>query len=193
MRWRGTACLGTAVSVAGYWLVGWLVDQPLVLRATLLATLAAALSSLVFATIISRSRFTNGMADLLPPPSASVYETSADARDRRARALILLLLGVVLLLAFDRATGGVGTMAGLVVGLTAAVGVVDLIEARRWSRAEVSQRLRLHILLPARALVGGLTHSSIYALASGDEPSPDLNGSRSSAPRLQVRARRGRR
>ncbi len=193
MRWRGTACLGTAVSVAAYWLVGWLVDQPFVLRATLLATLAAALSSLVFATIISRSRVTNGMADLLPPPSASVYETSADARDRRGRARILLLLGVVLLLAFDRATGGVGTMAGLVVGLTAAVGVVDLIEARRWSRAEVSQRLRLHILLPGRALVGGLTHSSIYALPSGDEPSPDTNGSRSVTPRLQARRDRGRR
>ena len=193
MRWRGTACLAVAASVAGYWLIGWLVDQPGELRATLVALAAAAPISMIFAAVISRGRTKHGMAALLPPPSISVYETSADARDRHARALSLLLLGVVSLLAFDRATGGAGTMAGLVVGLTGAVGLVDLVEARRWTQLEGSERLRLHILLPARALVGGTSPSSIYALPSGDDPPAEADTGRLvSLPRQASNDRGGR-
>ena len=170
MRWRGMACLAVAASVAGYWLIGWLVDQPVGFRASLVSVAVALPISLVFAAVISRSRVKQGMAAALPPPTSSIHETSANARDRRVRALTLLFLGVVSLLVLDRVTGGVGTAAGIVVGATAAVGAVDLVEARRWSRREATERLRLHLLLPARALVGGLSPSSIYATPSGDEP-----------------------
>jgi hypothetical protein len=151
-------------------LIGWLVDQPVGFRASLVSVAVALPISLVFAAIISRSRVRQGMAAALPPPTSSLHETSANARDRRVRALTLLFLGVVSLLVLDRVTGGVGTAAGIVVGATAALGTVDLVEARRWARLEATERLRLHILLPSRALVGGLSPSSIYATPSGDEP-----------------------
>lgn len=176
VRRRGVVFLGIAASVTAYWLLGWLLDQPLQLARTLFALAVSAPLSLAFAAVIARRRLREGGRNPLPPPRMSVYETRADARQRHARAMSVLLLGVVALLAFDRLTGGGGTMPGLLVGLTAANGAADLVEARRWGKVEVARRLRLFILIPARALLGGFAPSDVYALPGGDDPDFEHRG-----------------
>jgi hypothetical protein len=154
-------------------LAAWLVDQPVDLGQSLFGASASFPISIVFAQGISRGRVRRAAGLLSPPPRTTIHETVADGRERHARAVAFILLGVVGLFAFDRATGGGGTMVGLVAGLCLAIGAVDLFEARRWRKLETSRRLRLYILLPARALMGGLNPSEIYALPSGDDrPTP---------------------
>jgi hypothetical protein len=176
LRRRGRMQLGLGISVAAYWLLGWALDQPVQLGRTLFALAVSGPISILFAALAARARLRAADRQPVPPPRMSVYETRADARERHARAMSLLLLGVVALLVFDRLTGGAGTMAGLIVGLTIAVGAVDLVEAGRWSRIERRERLRMHLLLPARALLGGFGQAEIYSLPGGDGTGPPQDG-----------------
>jgi hypothetical protein len=91
-----------------------------------------------------------------------VYETRADARDRRIRLSGAVFLSAVVILMFDRLAGWGGVTAGVIVGAGVAVGVADLLEARRWSRAEREREADLYVQIGARSLVASLGSVQIY-------------------------------
>jgi hypothetical protein len=59
-------------------------------------------------------------------------------------------------------------MAGLIVGLFAVAGIVDLFEGRRWGEAEDARRARLYVMVRPNALVASFGRIEIYEV-----PRPD--------------------
>ncbi|MBI2684134.1 MAG: hypothetical protein HYX33_01880 [Actinobacteria bacterium] len=163
IRRRGVAALGLAVAAAAYWVLEWLVDQPVAAGRTLAALAVSGPISLVAAIMLSRHRLRAGR-ETQPPPRLAVYETRADGRDRHIRALTLVLLGAVSLLVFDRMTNGGGTMVGLIVGLALAMGIVDVFESRRWESRDRDGDLRLYVRIPATAMLAGYAPGPVYGL-----------------------------
>jgi hypothetical protein len=123
------------------------------------------------ALLSTRRRVPEALAATRRPPPA-LYETRADARDRRSKLVLLVLFAVAALLVVDRVVDGGGAIAGLVVGLFAVLGGVDLHEARRWRAAERERGTRLYILIPVRAMAGRYGRVEVYE-APGDG---DRNG-----------------
>lgn len=173
LRRRALTSLGIAVCAALFALAGWLLDQPLDLRRCLIGLAAAGPLSLVGAAILARARLRAGRVST-PPPGMAVYETTADGRDRHMKVVMLAILAVVSLLALDRFSAGMGTMAGLITGLCGAVGIVDLVEARGWERLVREQRSRIYVLLPGAALIAGFGAWRAYQLPA--DGSPDEQG-----------------
>jgi hypothetical protein len=179
VRWRGQFCVATAAVVALFWVLSWLVDEPVRAGVTALATAAVAVPTLaVGATGMSR-RVLERLDRALPPPRASVHETLAVSRERRMKLSGAVLTGIVLLLLFERFTDGAGVIAGLVVGLLAAAGAVDWAESRRWESAERERETRLYVMVRPDALSPRLGAAQIYETPRpGDrrdralEPSP---------------------
>jgi peptidoglycan/LPS O-acetylase OafA/YrhL len=169
VRLRGQAAISVALAVVAYWLLAWLLDESVDAAWTgiHLAVMAVLAGSL--AAIVSVRRLREGLAASRRPPRPSVHETRADGRDRRTKLAGLVVLGVVLLLAFDRSTDGEGRMAGLIVGLLLAVGVVDWIEARRWQAAERARGSLLYVLVRANALVSPFGVTDVYEVVRTDD------------------------
>lgn len=162
IRLRGQTAVAIGVSVAAYWLLAWLVDEPLDLATTganfgVVATLAGSI-----AAVVSLRRIREGLSAPPRPPSLCVHETRAAARERRTRMMGPVVLGVIVLIVFDRATDGGGRMAGLVAGLFLAVGVVDWWESRRWRAAEKARGSMLYVLVRATALVSPYGVTDVY-------------------------------
>ena len=120
------------------------------------------------AAVGSGRRLAAVQKELKPPPRVAVYETFADARERRARLAGILLLAAVVLLIFDRLTGGEGTMAGLTVGFFASIGITDLFEARRWLEAERARRVRLLVVVRPNAMVASYGPTEVYEVPRAD-------------------------
>ena len=98
-----------------------------------------------------------------------VYETHAAGRERRTRLAGIVVFGVIILLLFDHFTRGAGEMAGLVGGLFIPAGVVDLREARWWSRRERELGARgLYVVVPPHALMARMGPSDVFARPSDD-------------------------
>lgn len=167
-RWRGQAALGTSIVVAVFWSLTWLLGEPVERLRTPVGFVAVALPTLVVAGLASRRRVTATLVTALPTPRSVVHETAAAARDRRMRFATVVLFGIILLLIFDRFTGGGGMMAGLVAGLTLATGFVDLRESRMWRDAEREREVRLFVVVRPRALTPALAPEDVFqAPASG--------------------------
>lgn len=165
VRLRGQTAVAIAVSVAAYWVLAWLVDEPLdlVTTAANFGVVAALAGSL--AGFVSVRRVREGLAAPPRPPALCVHETRAAAKERRTRLIGPVVLGVIVLLIFDRATEGGGRMAGLVAGLFLAVGAVDWWESRRWRAAEKARGSLLYVLVRATALVSPYGVTDVYEVA----------------------------
>ena len=135
---------------------------------TLVSVLVAGLPASLMAAVGSGRRLAAVQKELKPPPRVAVYETFADARERRARLAGILLLAAVVLLIFDRLTGGEGTMAGLTVGFFASIGITDLFEARRWLEAERARRVRLLVVVRPNAMVASYGPTEVYEVPRAD-------------------------
>lgn len=177
VRMRGVAALGIGTAAAGWWMLAYLIDQDVSVLKTLVAGGAVGVVTLVIAAVFS-SRRLSGAREVRRPPSNAVYETMADGRERRVRLASIVVFGVIVLLAFDRLTGGAGEMAGLVAGLFLPVGAVDVLEARSWAALE---RMRedaqgLYVLVRPQALMASMASPEVYERPRGDRqealPSP---------------------
>jgi heme A synthase len=176
VRVRGTAAVGIGVAAAGWWMIVWLLDQPVSALRTLLGAAAVGVPTLLLAARASARRL-DAASRVGPPPRPSLYETAADARERRTRLAGIVVLGVIVLVMFDRLTGGGGEMAGLVAGLFIATGIVDLMEARTWERLEREHPGGLYMLVRPHALMAHMGAGEVYERPRGDrvdepEPSP---------------------
>jgi len=177
VRMRGVAAIGVGTAAAGWWMLAFLIDQDVSVLNTLVAGGALGVLTLVIAAVFSARRLA-AAKDVRKPPRGAVYETTADGRERRVRLAGIVVFGVIVLLAFDRLTGGAGEMAGLVAGLFLPVGAVDLLEARSWASLE---RMReegagLYVLVRPQALMASMAGGEVYERPRGDRqealPSP---------------------
>jgi len=167
IAWRGQAFLAMGVAVAVYWVASWLLDATTHPIETLVAVPIVAAPTLALAGLTSSRLVREGLAATRRPPRLAVYETRADARERHARFTLIVLLGAVLLLVFDRLTGG-GVMSGLVAGAFCSLGVVDLREAGRWRAAERDRSARLYLLVRPNALVARWGRTEVYEVLGSD-------------------------
>lgn len=158
---RGAAGVGIGVAAAGWWTVAWLLGQDVSPLTTGLALLVVGLPTLVVAAIGSRRRLRDADPPQ-PPPRLAVYETAADGRDRRIRLGGIVVMGVIILMMFDRLTGEGGEMAGMVAGLFVAVGLVDLREARVWQRLERARPGALYVAVRPHALMAHMGPGEVY-------------------------------
>jgi hypothetical protein len=170
-RWRGQSAVATAIVVGLFWSLTWLLGEPLELSRTLAGFVAVVLPTALVAGFASRRRVGDRLARPLPTPRTAVHETGAASRDRRMRLATLVLFGIILLLLFDRFTGGGGMTAGLVAGLMLAIGVVDWRESGLWRAAERERDSRLFVLVRPRALTPALAPSDIF-----EAPNSGLGG-----------------
>lgn len=155
-RWRGTASLGTAVAIAGWWLASWLLERPVDPARAGTSAAAVLLPTLALAVPAYRRRAVAAAKEALPVPRGCVYETRAAARERRGRLAAIVLTGVLALIVFDVVLGQGGVMAGLLAGLLGGTGVADRLEARTWERAEAGRETRLFALIRHDALTVGI-------------------------------------
>jgi hypothetical protein len=165
VRLRGQTAVVIAVSVAAYWALAWVTDEPLDLLTTGANFAVVAMLAGAIAAFVSVRRVREGLESPPRPPTLCVHETRAAARERRTRLLGPVVLGVILLIVFDRATDGGGRMAGLVAGLFLAVGAVDWWESRRWRAAEKARGSLLYVLVRATALVAPYGVTDVYEMA----------------------------
>jgi hypothetical protein len=85
------------------------------------------------------------------------------------RTLVSLLVAV---LVFDRLTIGEGTMAGLTVGFFASIGLLDIMEARRWKEVERARAVRLYTLVRPHAMLASYGQMEIFEVPR-NESDPD--------------------
>jgi hypothetical protein len=168
VRARGQATLSVGAAVGAYWVCVWLLDEPVAPLRTLVSLLVAGLPASLLASMGSGRRLAAASGDLLAPPRLAVYETIADGRERRARLGGILLLAAVVLLIFDRLTEGGGTMAGLTIGFFSGIGIVDLMEARRWLEAERARAARLYVIVRPHAMVASYGPTEVYEVPRAD-------------------------
>lgn len=174
VRFRGQTALLIGVAVAAFWVASWLLDLPVDPVRTLLAACTTLVLGGLAAGLASTRRLRLGLEETLPPPRRVVYETVADGRERRARLTGIVLLGIMILLVFDRFTDGGGIMAGLVTGLFVGVGTAEALEGRRWHQAERARSARLYLLVKARALMAPYGVVDVYEVPSED-PDRDID------------------
>lgn len=178
-RWRAHTCVATAIVLALFWVITWLVGEPVRIAATALAAAVAALPTVAIASLRGAARMRESLDRAGPPPRASVHETLASARDRRVRLAGVVLTGIIALLIFDRFTGGGGLMAGLLTGALGGLGAVEWVEARRWDAAERERETRVFVMIRPDALSPRLAAPDVYETprpgrrrAGAVEPSP---------------------
>jgi hypothetical protein len=172
VRARGQAMLSVGAAVAAYWVGLWLLDLPVDPVRTLVSLLVAALPTGLLSAAGSGRRLARARRELGPPPRVAVYETIADGRERRGRVAGILLLAAVVLLVFDRLTVGEGTMAGLTVGFFASIGLLDIMEARRWKDVERARAVRLYTLVRPHAMLASYGQMEIFEVPR-NESDPD--------------------
>lgn len=178
VRMRGIAALGVGVATAGWWMLAWLLAEGVSGLRFVLAAVGIGIPALIGALVVSRRRM-RASARLLPPPRNAVYETMADARDRRTRLSGVVLFGVIILMVFDHFSHGGGEMAGMVAGLFIPFGAVDLRESQYWSRLETELNdTRLYVLVSARAMTAPFTPDAVFERprAGPESVHPEFHG-----------------
>ncbi len=162
IRLRGWLVLSVACAVAAWWAIQWLLDQPLQPARTWLIALVVAVLTAVAALVNVPRRVRQGLVAPRFPTARVVYETRADGRDRRIRLSGAVFLSAVVILMFDRLAGWEGITAGVLVGATIGMGGADLLEARRWDRAERERESELYVRIGPTALVASYAEAEIY-------------------------------
>lgn len=171
-RWRGQAAVGTAIVLALFWVLTWLLGEPVEAVRTPVGFAAVLAPTLVVCTIASGRRVREALVYVLPTPRSVVHETGAASRDRRMRLATLVLFGIIALLVFDRFTGGGGMMAGLVAGLMLGVGIPDWRESAMWRAAERERDVRLFVVVRPRALSPALAPADVFQSPAGGVGGP---------------------
>jgi hypothetical protein len=161
-RWRGHSAVATALVLAVFWSMTWLLGEPVERVRTPAGFLAVLAPTLLVSLLNSRRRVGDALGRTLPTPRSVVHETAAASRDRRMRLATVILFGIIVLLLFDRFTGGGGMMAGLIAGLMLGVGIADWRESGMWREAERARDARLFALVRPRALTPALAPSDIF-------------------------------
>jgi hypothetical protein len=161
-RWRGHSAVATALVLAVFWSMTWLLGEPVERVRTPAGFLAVLAPTLLVSLLNSRRRVGDTLGRTLPTPRSVVHETAAASRDRRMRLATVILFGIIVLLLFDRFTGGGGMMAGLIAGLMLGVGIADWRESGMWREAERARDARLFALVRPRALTPALAPSDIF-------------------------------
>ena len=162
VRLRGWLVLAVGGAVAAWWTIQWLLDQPLQPgRTWLIALVVVVLASVAGLVNVSR-RIREGLRAPRFPTSRVVYETRADGRDRRIRLSGGVFLSAIVILMFDRLAGWEGVTAGVLMGIAVGVGGGDLLEARRWERAEREREADLFVRIGPTALVASFGVADIY-------------------------------
>lgn len=157
--------MATAAVVAVFWTSTWLLGQPTRPGASALAAVAVALPTVMVTSLTVRQRIRDSLRRSLAPPRASLHETPAASRDRRARLSGAVLTGIIILLLFDRFSGGGGIMAGLIAGLLGALGALDWLESHQWAAAERERSSRIFVIVKPDALSPRLPASDVYELS----------------------------
>lgn len=173
-RWRSHAALATTIVVGLFWAAGWLVGEPVRPGPTALAAAAVALPTLLVARFAAPTRILRSLDRAVPPPAATLRETSAATRERRMRLSGIVLTGIVALLLFDHFTDQGRIMAGLVAGLFGALAITDGIEARRWETAEQRRETRILVIVAPYGLTPSIGPERVYEVPrpGGGDPSP---------------------
>jgi hypothetical protein len=178
-RWRGQAATATALVIAAFWASSWALGQDVEPIRTAASFAAVAIPTFLVVSLASARRVRESLRFTSAPPRSSVHETHANSRERRLKLAGVILTGIVLLLIFDRFTGGGGVMAGLLAGLLGPLGIADWREARLWDLAERERDARLYVLIRPDALTPKLGAADVYETQRprpGDrrrlEPSP---------------------
>lgn len=167
VRWRGQLLAYMGVASLCFWTILWLLEGPVRPLEAGIVFAVALVMALVLGGVTSRRRYAHAMQSLRRP-RAVVHETLADARERRVRASTTIFLGAIILLVLDTAISQVGATAALLAGAGIGMGVIDLLEARRWERAERERRSRIYLMLRPNALLARFGVQDAYEL-----PRPD--------------------
>jgi 4-amino-4-deoxy-L-arabinose transferase-like glycosyltransferase len=162
---RGWLALALSASVTGWWLVQWLLDQPLEPARTGLVAVAVAVIAGHLGWMNVRRRLRQGLAQTSPPTPRVVYETRADGGSRRIRFSGAVFLTAMIVLVFDTLANWYGISAGVVAGGALAVGLADLWESRLWRRAERERGSELYLLVNPNALVATYGEPHVYEVS----------------------------
>ncbi len=162
VRLRGWLVLGVGGAVAAWWTIQWLLDQPLQPGRTWLIAFVVLVLAAVAGLVNVPRRVREGLRAPRFPTSRVVYETRADGRDRRIRLSGGVFLSAIVILMFDRLAGWEGVTAGVLMGTAVGVGGADLLEARRWERAEREREADLFVRIGPTALVASFGVADIY-------------------------------
>jgi O-antigen/teichoic acid export membrane protein len=171
VRLRGLLALAAGAAAAAWWTIQWLLDQPVEAGRTWALALLTTVLAAVSGVINVPRRLREGLRNPRFPSSRMVYETRADGRDRRIRLSGAVFLSTIVILMFDQLAEWGGVTAGVIAGAAAGLGVADLIEARRWARAERQRDADLFVRVGPRALVAGFGRAEVYEV-----PSPPNEG-----------------
>ena len=162
IRLRGWLALSVAGAVAAWWTIQWLLDQVLQPARTGMFALVITVLGIALGLMNIPRRMREGLDAPRSPNARVVYETRADGRDRRIRLSGAVFLSVIVVLMFDRLAGWEGVTAGGVGGVALAAGIGDLVEARRWRRAERARDAELYVRIGPHALVASYSVADIY-------------------------------
>lgn len=173
LRIQGLMALGIALCTLVSWLSGWLLGENVRPGATGVAGLVGLVLALAALGPFTRRRVRRATFHELAPPGA-IWETPADAGQRRMRLAFVLILGPMLLLALDRLTLEGGLFAGFLAGAAVGWAALALGEAGVWTRRERRRARPLHLLIPPRALMPPTASTDVYerTLPEPDEVSP---------------------
>lgn len=177
IRLRGVLAIAVGAAAAVWWVMQWLLDQPMEVGQTALVAGSVVVLAAIAAAANSSRRLAAGLAETRFPGSNVVFETRADGRDRRLRFSGAVFLTVVVVLMFDLLAQWGGVTAGIVAGAALAVGAVDLIEARRWERAEIRRDAELLLLVRPKALVASYGEAIVFEIPNSSStyrPEVDL-------------------
>lgn len=171
VRLRGVLAIAVGGAAAAWWTIQWLLDQDVDAG----RTWAFALLTLVLAVVTGLfnvpRRLRDGLRNPRFPSARVVYETRADGRDRRVRLSGAVFLSTIVILMLDQVAEWGGVTAGVIVGAAVGLGVCDLVEARRWSRAERERDADLFVKVGPRALVAGYGRIEVFEV-----PAPPKTG-----------------
>ena len=168
VRMRGIAAVGIGAATVGWWMLAWLLDEGVDGLRFVAAVAVIGVPSVIAAWLISRRRVRVG-GEFQPPPRHAVYETIADARERRTRLAGVVLFGVIILMIFDHFSHGAGEMAGLVAGLFIPFGIFDIRESHHWTALEREHHdTRLYVLMRAHAMMAPFSPDAVYERPRSD-------------------------
>ncbi len=159
---RGWLAVALAVSTAAWWCVQWLLDQPVEPARTGIVALVVVVLAAHLGWLNARRHLRRGLERTQPPTPKVVYETRADAANRRIRFSGAVFLTAMIVLVFDTLAQWQGISAGVVTAAALAAGVADLWESRLWRAAERERGTELYLLVNANALVASYGEPRVF-------------------------------
>lgn len=162
IRLRGILALAVGLAASAWWVIQWLLDQPVEAGRTWLFALVVLALGVAVGLVNARRRVREGLDAPRSPNARVVYETRADGKLRHIKYSGAVFLTVMMVLMFDALAQWRGVTAGIVAGIGVAFALADLSEARAWRRAEAERHSELYVLVGAAALVASYGRVQLY-------------------------------